>query len=229
MIILALLTLIGGPDLDPFRAWLAERQTAGLARDIGLQNAEAVTRHQVESPMRGAPPVPPGAPASALVSFFFSARQVGGGVCQREVSSVAIEQFGAEDIRTTRPIRTRTELSLTSACNDLPARFASLNGGLATNDAIEALTHLQTVQNAIRAGSQTGVTVRCSSQFAGYVCPTVASEVVAALPLDRIYLMERNGRAIRALATEGEPGDLMWEIRLYAGGIDVSRSIPPPF
>lgn len=231
MIILALLLLIApsGSDIDPFRAWLAARPSVVLAREMGVQNAEAVTRHQVESPVRGAPPAPPGAPASAVVSFFFPARQAGGGICRREVSSVAVEKAGAEGIRATPPVRIRTELSLTSACNDLPARFASLNSGLTTDDAIEALARLHTVQTEIRAGSQVGMTLRCFSEFAAYVCPAAASEVVAALPLDRIYLMERNGRTIRAVATEGEPGELMWDIKLHPGGIDVSRSIPPPF
>lgn len=73
--------------------------------------------------------------------------------------------------------------------------------------------------------------IRCRSELQGFRCPRNAEAVLAELPLSQIYWIGRDyeTRDLIFGATDGEPGDPMWDIRLTDNRLDLLRRIPAPF
>jgi hypothetical protein len=231
MLALTLVLLSAGvPQAAPPAEAILSRPSADLARELAIPDAGDIVRHDL-APERGmVPPPAPGASPRATVRFYYPARSARSGVCSRDVAVAEVE-WTDQGLRSVRPVRRQTELSLASDCRSaITDRFAWVNPNAAAVAADE-LVRLADIQRRVRQGRPAGVSVRCRSEFRSYSCPADPLEAVAALPLDRIYLIERDRSAdgLSFVATEGEPGDLMWDIRLKADRLDIVRRIPPPF
>lgn len=220
----------GAPQAVPLAEAILGRPSADLARELAIPDAGDVVRHDLAPDQGMAPPPLPGASPRATVRFYYPARPARSGVCSRDVAVAAVERTN-QGLRSVRPARRQTELSLTPDCRAaVTDRFAWVNPN-ATAAAEDGLARLADIQQRVRAGRPAGVSVRCRSKFRSYSCPADPLETLAALPLDRIYLIDRDRSAdgLSFVATEGEPGDLMWDIRLSAERLEIVRRIPPPF
>lgn len=231
MLGLTLILLSGGtPQAVPLGEMILSRPSTDLARELAVPDAEDVVRHDLAPDQRMAPPLPPGASPRATIRFYYPAQSKSSGVCGRDVAVVGVEGAG-QGVRPLGTVSRHTEIGIAPDCAPgITDRFAWVNPNAAAVAADE-LARLADIQRRVRDGRPAGVAVHCRSEFRPYRCPADPMEALATLPLDRIYLIgrDRGADGVSFVATEGDPGDPMWDLRLTGDRLDIVRRIPAPF
>jgi hypothetical protein len=234
-LVLAALLSGGGQTETSLRQTLNETDTALLAQ-IALPNVAGIVRHDVRPALpMDPPPPPPGIVSPLSVRFYTMAVSAEPGVYRREVFHVAMSR--APDgaiISTEKPYET-AQIRLDSDCASAgDKRFANVNPGTEAEQAANALFVLHQAQVQL-GGRKPGLRILCISEISSFRCPTDTTSLFAALPLQDSYLIERDRQkdgVVRIAVTEGEPGDVFWDLRFdqtQRPTLTMTRAIPAPF
>ncbi|WP_439472690.1 hypothetical protein [Brevundimonas sp.] len=226
----ALFLSLAAPQEGPLPDTLFQQPTADLARTFSIPDADAVLWHEVKPADRMGPPPPPGISFQGTARFFYAATSSETGVCRRDAAVVRVAQRDG-DVQQRGPVQHITELGVAPDCEpDIRQRFASVRPEDA-DLAADQLSRLIEIQRRLQSGRPAGVVISCRSEQQGFRCPQDADALFAQLPLARIYWIGRQPGADALIfgATDGEPGDPMWDIRLTGDRLELLRRIPAPF
>ena len=217
MIAAILLQLAAIGTVDP-RA--AESTQALAARTFAVVPAGIVS-HEVR--------VDPSSKQPYAVDFLGVADRFGDGLCRRKVYYVSATQIGSHSA----PTIEKAQLALADDCAAIAsAQFAWVQPTDALNDAAIALRWLAAKQ---RRGDAVGVTC-LPFPYKPDPCTNGAGAVLRALPLDRIYIVDKGyqpGEWALSVMPNG-PGQLYYDVRLSrdrngAAAVTIQWAAPAPF
>lgn len=199
--------------------------------------ARNVVHHKAK--IIGMMPIPPSrTELPARVELYAAAEESGDHICRRDMHVVMADRAEPSglDLKPTRSPTPYIQIRLDDDCGDAATRrFATLDREMSEIEASPLLRRVGGLRNDARAGRRPTVRVECLSELSQYRCPSDTSALLAALPLDGAYLIGRDRDATRhpfIAATETEPGQAYWDVRLINGAepvLRLTRTIPAPF
>ena len=199
---------------------LASRMTTAQLARLLLpdQPADRFVSHEVRKSS------PHGEPLGTI-NFFHRPVPIGADLCRRDVTNAYFQPYGAWEPGKDSPVRfTRSGSAVQMA---VAPRCRLKEGGYfgwvqpegVDELAPQALRRLVALQAIVKAGRQLPIKVVCQSEDDAKACDKTASALIAALPLDRIFIIQPDQSGWAFSVMPDGPGQLYWNVTIHPEGI----------
>jgi hypothetical protein len=215
------------PSFTYNRAAVAGLTTVELAQRLfGPGLASAATGHVVE------PPDSPGGPLT-MIRFDVPLRPIGGDLCARDRPKAAFTPIARKGVVPAGDSPSRiayvavdTRLAVAPACRMLPGqRFVVPLAGLPFDKSVEVFRSLIAARATAASAAPLPFKLACDDSFsrADDKCGSDPRAVLASLPLNEAFIMDRADEAETFIFQVGDPsgynnGQPFWEVELKAMG-----------